>query len=236
MRTRSTGCVSKNDEQLPPQSPRGFTILELSVVLGIVSLIAGLTLMAFGNMKGSVQRRNFAADLTGGLGQARARALARQRTQMVVIDAIAGANNTYGYYHFEDNANPPNIFSATDLTAILGALDPSRPITAPAPYVLRSIDSNYDVATEYLSATSAWSGALPFPFGSVSINTSGGCSFCSAGTGAVAFLPNGKAIFSDGNVVGGLIMLQSHRADGSLTGTTGVAISPTGFFQKLVPR
>jgi hypothetical protein len=205
------------------------------VVLSIVSLLMGLGLMAFSNLKVSVKTKNLAGDLLSTLAHAHGRAAARQRTQIIVIDAIAGANGTFGFYHFEDAATTPNIYSTTDLSAILGALNPSLPSTAPNPYVLRVVDSTYDVNNPYLAATNAWGSGLPFPFASVPVNTSGGCSFCSAGAGATAFLPNGRVIFGDGNTLGGLIVLQGIGPNGSTTGKTGLAISPTGFFQKLVP-
>jgi type II secretory pathway pseudopilin PulG len=214
---------------------RGITLLELTVVLAIATVLVGMGMMAFSNFQGSFKAKNLSGDLMGTLGHARGRAIARQRTQIIVIDAIAGANNTYGFYHFEDAAQPPNIYAASNLNTILGSLNPSQPSTAPNPYVLSTVDSNYDAANPYLATTSAWTGTLPFPFAPLSTNTSAGCSFCSGGTGAIAFLPNGRAIFSDGNAVGGLVMVQNVARDGTVTGKTGLAISPTGFFQKLVP-
>jgi hypothetical protein len=229
------GELANGIGRCPVRTRTGFTVLELAVVTAIASLLIGMGLMAFSNLKVSVKTKNLAGDLLSTLANAHGRATARQRTQIVVIDAIAGANGTFGFYHFEDAATAPNIFSATDLSAILGSLNPSQPSTAPNPYVLRVVDSTYDVNNSYLAATNAWGGTLPFPFTPVPVNTSGGCSFCSAGAGATAFLPNGRAIFSDGNTLGGLIMLQGTAPTGSTANKTGLAISPTGFFQKLVP-
>jgi Tfp pilus assembly protein PilE len=214
---------------------RGITLIELAVVLAIATTLISLSVMAFGNFKSSVKAKNVSGDFLSTLGHARARALARQRTQLIVIDAVAGANGTYGFYHFEDAAQPPNVFAPTNLSAILATLNPSQPSTAPNPYVLLLVDSNYDSANPYLAATNGWPNALPFPFTPLSINTTGGCSFCSVGTGAIAFLPNGRAIFSDGNATGGLVVLQSVARNGVATGQAGLAISPTGFVQKLVP-
>jgi hypothetical protein len=213
----------------------GITIVELTVVLAIATVLVSLSVMAFSNFKYSIKAKNLSGDFMGTLGHARARAVARQRTQIVVIDAVAGANGTYGFYHFEDAAQPPNVFAAPNLTAILGSLNPSQPSTAPNPYVLLLVDSNYDVVNPYLAATNAWGSTPPFPFALLPTNTTGGCSFCAGGNGAIAFLPNGRAIFSDGNTVGGLVMLQSVARNGSVTGQTGLAISSSGFFQKLVP-
>jgi type II secretory pathway pseudopilin PulG len=212
----------------------GFTVIEMAVALGIVTVIAALGLLAFSNLSNSVRQKNVGLSLVSNLSLAHARALTRQRTQLVVVDAVAGTNTTYGFYHFEDAANPPNIFAANDLNTILGALNPSLPSTAPNPYVLTLIDSSWDTKSPYLSDPNSWDGGLPFPFGAVSTNTAAGCSFCANGMGAVAFLPNGRAIFNDGNVLGGVVVLQSTSSAGA-TGKVGVAISPTGFIQRLVP-
>jgi prepilin-type N-terminal cleavage/methylation domain-containing protein len=246
---------------------RGFTLIEIGIVIALVALLASLGLVAINGLQSTAKLKNIAGDLTGTLAHARSRATARQRTQLIVFDAVTGTNKTYGFYHYEDAAASPNIFAPGDLDSILQGLTPSDPTTAPAPYLLRKVDTNFQdslVATSidpFLRASNAlaavgnspaaWGGStLPFPFAAVSTNTNFGCSFCnSIGKGAVAFLATGRAIFNsqglnpDPNLSGALVMFRSINPklpvsppNSNVTSRTGVAVSPSGFFQKLVPQ
>jgi hypothetical protein len=49
----------------------------------------------------------------------------------------------------------------------------------------------------------------------------------------VAFLPAGRAVFSDGNAVGGLIALQGQGGTGA-TSMSAVVVSTTSMVQSLV--
>ena len=210
----------------------GFTLVEVMTALAIVVTLVGLTLGALSQLRSQANRRAFASDLASDLALARNRAIARQRTQVIVIDAAAGANTLFGYFHLEDTGN--RIYSSADLTAVLVGLDPSMPSTAPSPYTVQVLESGtQDTSPFYLDAN-AWSNSstLPFPFAAVPQDTSGGCSFCTSGVGAVAFLPNGKAVFSDGNAAGGLIALQGRGGAGSAS-ISAVLVSSTSLVQTL---
>jgi hypothetical protein len=203
------------------------------VALSILVILVGLTLGALSQLRSQAGRRAFTADLTADLALARNRAITRQRTQVIVIDAVAGTNNVFGYFHLEDTGN--RIYSTADLTALLVGLDPSKPSTAPSPYTVQALEAaSQDVSPFFLDAK-AWSTstALPFPFAAVPQDTSGGCSFCTSGVGAVAFLPNGKAVFSDGNAAGGLVAVQGRGGTGA-SSMSAVLISSTSLVQTLV--
>lgn len=67
---------------------RGFTLLELLVVLAVISLLAGVSLpyLRFGG----IDARTAAQDLSASLAMARSRAMATHRPAVLVIDAGAG--------------------------------------------------------------------------------------------------------------------------------------------------
>jgi Tfp pilus assembly protein FimT len=212
----------------------GFTLIEIGIVIALVAVLTSLGVVAFNNLSNTAKMKNIAGDFAGTLAHAHSRAMARQRAQLVVIDAVPGTNKNFGFYHYEDAKPTPNINDSTAINTIVTSMTLSQASSAPSPYVLLWVDEGYQNTDQFLRATNAWGGTLPFPFASLSTNTAFGCSFCSSvGRGAVAFLPTGRAIFSDGNALGGLVMFQNLSASGS--GKTGVAISATGFVQKLVP-
>lgn len=213
--------------------PAGFSLIELLVVLAVFAVLATLGLNAFTSLKSQAVRRGFAADLLADVGLARERAVSRQRAQIIYIDATGGTQKTFGYFHFEDAATPPDIYAASDLTTIMGTLTPTTPSTAPSPYVLRSLESKTSSSNVFYMSTTAWGGPLPFPFSALSQDTTGGCSFCSAGKGSLAFLPNGRVVFSNANVLGGIVAISSTRGAGGVP-VSVVGISTSGFFEGLV--
>lgn len=225
-----------------PDAPRGFTLVEMSAVIAIVAVLAALTINGMGALRESVRRRSQAADLYSALELARTRALSRQRTQVVYIDAAAGTNGVFGFFSFEDATTPPNLFTATQLATLVGTLDPSDVTTAPAPFTLRRLDDVTGTYNPFFLDADAWQGKpLPFPWGALAavlngpISTAGGCTFCTAGNGAVALLPNGKAIFSDANVIGGMVVLRQVTPN-NVTRVTGVGIAASGFAQLVEPQ
>jgi prepilin-type N-terminal cleavage/methylation domain-containing protein len=216
---------------LRPSRVGGFTLIEIMTALAIVVVLVGLTLGALSQLQSQASRRAFTTDLAADLALARNRAIARQRTQVIVIDATAGANAVFGYFHLEDTGN--RIYSSADVAALLVGFDPSTPSTAPVPYTVQALESASQSTSPFYLSTTAWGGALPFPFAAVSQDTSGGCSFCTSGVGALAFLPNGKAVFSNGNAAGGLIAVQGRGGTGA-SSMSALLISTSSLVQTLV--
>jgi hypothetical protein len=216
----------------PSPAARGVTLIEVATVIGISSILALLIISGLSSLRDESSRRAYGAVLISDLQLAKRLAVARQRAQIIVIDA-AGAGGNFGYYHFEDSAAPPNIYSSTDLSTIMGALDPSDPSTAPSPYSLRRVDAVSTTKNPFVLSATAWGGTLPFPFSAVGQNTSAGCTFCTAGRGAVAFVADGRVRFSDGNVIGGMVAFVGAR-QGAAGSTTAVGVSTTGFAESYV--
>jgi prepilin-type N-terminal cleavage/methylation domain-containing protein len=222
---------------------RGFTLIEMMVVIAVFGILAAMTAVALTRLKTTMARRGMASDLYSQLSVARARARAKERAQIIVIDAIAGGNQTFGYFFFEDTTLPsPTLFSAAQLNALVTAMaTPPGPPTVPAGYTLALLDSRTSTASPsvngfYMNADS-WGGAAPFPWTNLmvsgKIDTTGGCSFCSAGYGAVAFLPSGRAVFSDQNTLGGFIVLAGDAAGPATAVMSAIGISPSGFVQQV---
>lgn len=211
-------------------------MVEMVAVLAIIAVLAGLTYSALSRIKSTAGRRSMATDLYSEVSMARSRARAKERTQIIVIDATSGTNQTYGYYHFEDAATPPAIFTSADLVALLTAM--VNPPTVPAGYTLTLLESRTNANNGYYMNADGWSGVPPFPWSSLAVSsrvsTVNGCSFCSAsGYGAVALLPSGRAVFSDGNTLGGLIVIQGDTAGGQTTVRTGIGVATSGFVQQV---
>lgn len=223
--------------------PSGFTIVETMVVVAIVTIIASMTVTGLVTAKNNATRRSFVSSLYGQLVSARARALSRQRPQIIVLIAPPNSHATYGYYYFEegDATTPPRVLSASSLSTLVSVLDPYQFTTSPVGYTLRLLDSSQMSTSPFYESSDAWNGApLPFPWNRIPstptspIITVGGCSFCSSGKGAVAFLPDGQAVFSDpsSNAAGGLVVISVTGSPSSTT-LSAVGISPSGLSQVL---
>jgi prepilin-type N-terminal cleavage/methylation domain-containing protein len=221
----------------PPRSS-GFTLVELSVAIAIFAVLAALSGAALISLRNGARRRSVGAELYGAMLSSRNRAVARQKTQVIVISTTADSSGYFGHYVFEDAAAPLKIWSSADLTTILNALDPAKPATAPSPYKLTVLDSLNVPANPYLVSSDAWAGtALPFPWGGLAgtggkVSTAAGCTFCVSGRGAIGFLPNGRTIFNTSTATAGMVVIDPLSA----APPSAVAVSTSGFSQLVDKR
>lgn len=228
---------------------KGFTILEMMVSVSIVAVVSALAYSGIGALRESTRRRSVSADLYSGIGLARARAMARQRTQLIVLKTVGPATGPFGFYHFEDQyptaPATTEILTAADVNAIVSVLDPTNLSTVPSGYGLTRVNESTTTFNGFQQTADAWNGKpLPFPWAALAtsvggpVNTGGGCTFCTGGAGGIGLLPNGRVVFSDSNTVGGLVVIRqlTENPNAPISRVTGVAVSPSGFVQLVEPQ
>lgn len=177
----------------PTGRSAGFTLLEMVIVLGIVSVVTALSMAAYDAVgrRGALQSAAF--DMQGVLSAARAKAMSRGFPVWVILYPTAGrAGMTDGqgaFMQVEDAAGahvalPEGLFNLP--------MEVRRTVTAL--YYLE----DYSKYVRFSALTPGLVGAYREPFAGMTVQT---CSFCSGGTprGAVGFYPDGSAHFVGGD-------------------------------------
>jgi prepilin-type N-terminal cleavage/methylation domain-containing protein len=167
--------------------PRGFTLLEVMVVVGIVAV---LTAMSLGGYERLASRANFSSvlgNLTTSLRRTRSEAAGRGVATAFVVDTRS--NRWWG------------IEAPTGWT--IAGFDPSSPGTV---IVADTFPTGSGKAV--FGPEAGYGAALPAPFATVPVIRSQSpalsyCSFCDpdTGMGAIVFQPTGAASFRGGTLV-----------------------------------
>lgn len=233
MRASDNGVTRR----VPPL--RGFSLVELMVALAIFAILTALVLGGLSDLRKQGSRQAFASGLYTTMSLARSRATARQAAQVIVVWAAPNSFGSFGYYYLEDVTSPPALFSDSQLATILASLDPQNPGALAGSIKLKLIDSTMVSSSPFLASASGFGGnPLPFPWtnivGAGGPTTVNGCSFCDASRniGAVAFLPNSRAVFSDKNKSYGWVSVM--EGNGASKRLTALAVSAGGFVQWVV--
>ena len=215
--------------------PRGFSLVELATVLGIVAILSGITVAALTRLKSRGNFSSATGDYLSTLRTARAEAFARTNPVVVITDMANGR-----WWAVED----------VNGDFAIGSFDPATP--APAPD--RLIYAGNLPAGVSFGPAKGWGRALSPPLsgiptgfvnivladggsgGTADITTDGGssspnfnyCSFCDSSTkmGAIIFMPAGGAIFQPAGptTIGQQIAMQDipFAPDGGLTTASGI--------------
>lgn len=218
-----------------PRSPRGFTLIELAVVIAIIAVLASLLTANFWRFRPRARLADASNELVALLHGARQRALSSGNDVVVMFfPGYAGPDGTGRVLVYEDGdfalLNPA---SATNLSNYA----PDVLSHGPASDVIATFDVPPGVT---IAASSAAPAALVAPYAGIPVNVD--CSFCS-GTGAdrrgaVRFDSRGRAFLY--SVSGapladsaGTVSLTTPETDGQRTllvtaGTGSVSLRNTG--------
>jgi|GEM_PF-2414662 len=189
---RTVGLKSQANPARRAGRGAGFSLLEMVVVLGIVSVLAGLAMAAYDAVgrRGALQSAAF--DLQGVLSSARAKAVSRGYPVWVVFHPTAGRGSMttgQGAFLMVDDTTSRFVPSPALLFGL--ALQVQNSVSAV--YFLE----DYSKKVRFSALTPGVVGPYKEPFSRLRVET---CGFCSGATprGAIVFRADGSARFVDG--------------------------------------
>ena len=221
----------KRIRSVPPES--GFTLLEMMVVVAITGILIALSGWGFFTLKNKVSQRNLVSDISSALASGKMRALSRQINVVFFFDTTDNG----GYYELDDLSAAQNLNTSTALTVVAGSFAPQSPnYGLPTGYSTRIVASNVASGSPFIASATSWVDAtmasipFPYPYSGISVDTRTGCTFCTAGKGALAFRPDGNVAFGTAAVaVGGALVLgQAGQTSGSQSSRRAIFVTLNG--------
>ncbi|WP_375771844.1 prepilin-type N-terminal cleavage/methylation domain-containing protein [Archangium gephyra] len=177
---------------------RGFTLIEVLIVLAILGVLTGLAVVAFDAVGRRGALQNAAFDFQGAMMSARTRAVSRGYPVWVVLyptanrKGLTGGLGAFSVVEDYDSVyvrTPINLFSLKLQKSVVGGKD-----LVSAVYFLE----DYNKKVRFETLTPGREGLFSAPFQTLKAQTCSFCSVAAAQAGAIGFFPDGSARFVSG--------------------------------------